>query len=153
MSHGYRYQKLITNRKNHYYARSLLQERALCRYEPSSVLSRYGGRTFTQNEKARANHCNHIVIKLSSNSFFSEFGNIFKIGHWTKVRKKNLSDRKDITKKRLSEKQLRGLKWKNKPYKLKRFIHTCISIISRKKNRYIILPLWLIFSVVPRMIS
>ena len=57
MSHGYRYQKLITNRKNHYYARSLLQERALCRYEPSLVLSRYGGRTFARNEKARANHC------------------------------------------------------------------------------------------------
>ena len=96
---------------------------------------------------------NQIVIKLSSNSFFSEFGNIFKIRHWTNVRKKTLSDRKDITKKQFSEKQLRGLKWKNKPYKLKRFIHTCISIISRKKNRYIILPLWLIFSVVPRMIS
>lgn len=31
---------------------------------------------------------NQIVIKLSSNSFFREFGNIFKIGHWTKVRKK-----------------------------------------------------------------
>ena len=29
-----------------------------------------------------------IVIKLSINSFFREFGNIFKIGHWTKVRKK-----------------------------------------------------------------
>lgn len=31
---------------------------------------------------------NQIVIKLSSNSFFREFGNIFKIGHWAKVRKK-----------------------------------------------------------------
>lgn len=31
---------------------------------------------------------NQIVIKLSSNSFFSDFGNIFEIGHWTKVRKK-----------------------------------------------------------------
>ena len=42
-----------------------------------------------QIEKARSNHCKpDIVIKLSTNSFFSEFGNIFKIGHWTKVRKK-----------------------------------------------------------------
>ena len=87
-----------------------------------------------QIEKARSNHCKpDIVIKLSTNSFFSEFGNIFEIGHGKKVRKKNLGDRKDITKKQFSVKQLRGLKWKNKPYKLKRFIHTCISIISRKK--------------------
>ena len=42
-----------------------------------------------QIEKARSNHCKpDIVIKLSTNSFFSEFRNIFEIGHGKKVRKK-----------------------------------------------------------------
>ena len=42
-----------------------------------------------QIEKARSNHCKpDIEIKLSTNSFFSEFGNIFEIGHGKKVRRK-----------------------------------------------------------------